>query len=166
MATLELVRALKELGLWGTKDDLMREVIPMRPSNFSQLTDEDAFRIISCGNDIVMSYGKSPVYIEPLPISDKSDDGGSSRKETVGRCVDLWKSDDILSDTPKRRPRGFDTFNEPFLDGGILPPDPTEREQYFSNISVLPIGSYPTRTVTNITKIKAIGSDEIEEVES
>lgn len=192
MATVELVRALKELmtrGLWGTKDDLMREVIPVRPSNFAQLTSEDAFRILCRGNDIAVNYGKSPVYIEP-PISNNSD---AERKETVGRCVDLWKNDDMPSDTPKRRPIRSD---DPHKRRDIFSfPKPIRREDYFNgnftmdfecgkgNMKETIIDTYPNYEATfsspvrcypgdivspevSETKIEVVGSAEVEEVEA
>lgn len=189
MATVELVRALKELmnrGIWNTKDDLMKEVIQVRPSAFNQLTNEDAFRIISRGNDIAINYGKSPVFIEP-PTSD------NERRETVGRCVDLWKSDDMPSDTPKRRPRGFE---DPHKRRDIFSfPKPIKREDYFDgnftvdlestygSIKEVIINSYPNYAACfsspvrdypgdivdpaiSETKIEVVGSAEVEEVES
>ncbi len=204
MAAKELVQALKELmakGIWATKDDLMREVIPVRPSTFTQLTDNDAFRIINRGNDIAVNYGKSPVYIEPPTLSNSGDE----RKETVGRCADFWKNDDILSDTPKRRLRGFEDryqditngpFTEPFISKDDLsPPRPIKSENYFGGDFTIDLGKvekaagimegivvntypnweanfssptrdYPISAGKTFTKIKTIGSDEAEEVES
>ncbi len=176
MAAKELVQALKELmakGIWATKDDLMREVIPVRPSTFTQLTDNDAFRILSRGNEIAMNRGEQSVYLVPPPISNKEE---LAREGNVGRCADFWKNDDILSDTPKRRPRGFEDgpFAETFISKDDLfpsPPRPIKSENYFGGDFTIDLGKvelrdYPTSAVRTFTKIKTIGSDEAEEVES
>ena len=196
MATPELVRALNELmtiGIWKTKDGLMGEAIRIRPSSFAQLTNDDAFRIINHGNDIVMNNGKSPVYIEPL----SSNNSGDERKETVGRCVDLWKNDDMPSDTPKKRPRGFE---DPHLNNAetsfmndLSHPRPIKRKDYFvggftvdtertikgtivnaypsyADYFSFPVRGYPgddiVRSGISETKIEVVGSAKVEEVES
>ena len=169
MAKVELVRALKELmrrGIWETKDDLMKEVIQIRPSTFGQLTDNDAFRILNRGNDIALNCGKLPAYLAVSPISN---DEELNRKESIGRCIDLWKDDSV----PENKKFGYHSITI-----NTTQPKPIEHEPYYRNTFKIdislphyeksfhaPVEEYPREIAKTVVKIETIGSTETEDIE-